>query len=268
EGVRVGVGVLERRGGGTNLVGDEAAHGYDHWMVHGRSDTTIGTHAPRRPPPRAAARPRPRHPSAPARRGPGAGSAAIADRPDRRPLAVRPGRGAGPGPGADPSVECRGDGAAHAPDPPVFPLRTLSGRGGMRHLTVTSYNIHRGVGLDRRRDLDRIAEVIAETTPDVVGLQEVIRENGVPHADQAAYIASRLGMSEIVMGETRAHGAGTYGNVVLTKLPVLGSGRCDLSCGPREPRGCLRVDLDIEGAPVHVFNCHFGLALSERRAQL
>ena len=70
------------------------------------------------------------------------------------------------------------------------------------------------------------------------------------------------------MGETRAHGAGTYGNVVLTKLPVLGSGRCDLSCGPREPRGCLRVDLDIEGAPVHVFNCHFGLALSERRAQL
>jgi len=133
----------------------------------------------------------------------------------------------------------------------------------MRHLTVMSYNIHRGVGLDRRRDLDRIAEVIAETAPDVVGLQEVIRENGVPHADQAAYIASRLGMSEIVMGETRAHGAGTYGNVVLTKVPVLGSGRCDLSCGLREPRGCLRVDLDIEGAPVHVFNCHFGLALSE-----
>ena len=78
----------------------------------------------------------------------------------------------------------------------------------MRHLVVVSYNIHRGVGLDRRRDLDRIADVIAEISPDVVGLQEVIREDGVPHADQAAYLASRLAMSEIVMGETRTHGAG------------------------------------------------------------
>ena len=136
------------------------------------------------------------------------------------------------------------------------------------HLTVVSYNIHRGVGLDRRRDLDRIADVIAEVSPDVVGLQEVIREEGVPHADQAMYLASRLDMSEIVMGETRTHGGGTYGNVVLTRLPVLGSGRCDLSRGVREPRGCLRVDLDIAGTPLHVFNCHFGLALRERREQL
>jgi len=138
----------------------------------------------------------------------------------------------------------------------------------VRHLTVVSYNIHRGVGLDRRRDLDRIAEVIAELSPDVVGLQEVIREEGVPHADQAAYLASRLAMAEVVMGETRPHGAGTYGNVVLSRVPVLGAGRCDLSRGAREPRGCLRVDLDIDGLPLHVFNCHFGLALRERREQL
>ena len=55
----------------------------------------------------------------------------------------------------------------------------------MTPLVVASYNIHRGVGLDRRRDLDRIAAVIAQIAPDVIGLQEVIRENGVAHADQA-----------------------------------------------------------------------------------
>src|SRR5207247_4464104 len=132
----------------------------------------------------------------------------------------------------------------HAPDPAVFRLRAVSGGGSVTRLTVVSYNIHRGVGLDRRRDLDRIADVIAEVSPDVVGLQEVIREEGVPHADQAMYLASRLDMSEIVMGETRTHGGGTYGNVVLTRLPVLGSGRCDLSRGGREPRGCRRVDRD------------------------
>ena len=134
-------------------------------------------------------------------------------------------------------------------------------------LTVLSYNIHRGVGLDRRLDLDRIADVIAEAAPDVAGLQEIIREEGAPDADQAAYLAQRLGM-ELVMGETRAHGDGIYGNAVLTRLPVLGSARRDLSHGLREPRGCLRVDLDVKGTPLHVFNCHLGLGLAERRGQL
>lgn len=137
----------------------------------------------------------------------------------------------------------------------------------MTPLVVASYNIHRGVGLDRKRDLDRIAQVIAEMRPDVVGLQEVVRENGVPHADQALYLSAALDM-QVVMGETRRFGNGTYGNAVLTRLPVLGSVRCDLSCDGREPRGCLRVDLDLDHTAVHVFNCHFGLAFRERRAQL
>ena len=134
-------------------------------------------------------------------------------------------------------------------------------------LTVLSYNIHRGVGLDGRFDLDRIADVIAEVAPDIAGLQEVVREDGTPHADQAAYLAAKLGM-DLVMGQTRAHGTGIYGNAVLTRLPMLGSERRDLSLDGREPRGCLRVDLDVMGTPLHVFNCHLGLGLGERRAQL
>jgi endonuclease/exonuclease/phosphatase family metal-dependent hydrolase len=134
-------------------------------------------------------------------------------------------------------------------------------------LVVASYNIHRGVGLDRRRDLDRIARVIAEIGPDVVGLQEVVRENGVAHADQGQYLAAALDMT-LIMGETRAFGDGTYGNAVLTRLPVLNAMRCDLSCDGREPRGALRVDLGVADTAVHVFNCHFGLAFHERRAQL
>ncbi len=139
----------------------------------------------------------------------------------------------------------------------------------MTPITIASYNIHRGVGLDRRRDLDRIGIVIAEMNPDVVGLQEVIREDGnvMSTADQAAYLASKLGM-ELVMGETRPHGAGIYGNAVLTRLPVVGSVRHDLSHGLREPRGCLRVDVAVNDVVLHVFNCHFGLAFRERRAQL
>lgn len=137
----------------------------------------------------------------------------------------------------------------------------------MTPIVAASYNIHRGVGLDRRRDVDRIARVIQEIDPDVIGLQEVVRVNGVAHADQAGYLAEALGMT-VVMGETRLFGDGTYGNAVLTRLPVLASTRCDLSCDGREPRGCLRVDLGVDGTALHVFNCHFGLGFRERRAQV
>jgi endonuclease/exonuclease/phosphatase family metal-dependent hydrolase len=137
-------------------------------------------------------------------------------------------------------------------------------------LVVASYNIHRGVGLDGRRDLARTADVIAEIAPDVIGLQEVVRDtaDGIHAADQAHFLAARLDMT-LVMGETRPYGdAGTYGNAVLTRLPVLGSLRCDLSWSGREPRGCLRVDLGVGERALHVFNCHFGLGFRERRAQL
>jgi endonuclease/exonuclease/phosphatase family metal-dependent hydrolase len=134
-------------------------------------------------------------------------------------------------------------------------------------VVVASYNIHRGVGLDRRLDLARIADVVAETKADVIGLQEVIREDGRADQDHAAYLASRLGM-DMIMGETRAHGRGTYGNAILSRLPVIGSARCDLSWRAREPRGCLRVDLGVAGTTLHVFNCHLGLKFRERRSQL
>jgi endonuclease/exonuclease/phosphatase family metal-dependent hydrolase len=51
-------------------------------------------------------------------------------------------------------------------------------------------------------------------------------------------------------------------------MRVLGAHRHDLSHGAREPRGCLRVDLAVNGTAIHLFNCHLGLALSERRHQL
>jgi endonuclease/exonuclease/phosphatase family metal-dependent hydrolase len=134
-------------------------------------------------------------------------------------------------------------------------------------LTIASYNIHGGVGTDRRRDLDRLAGVIAEIQPDVIGLQEVICGEGAGQADQGAYLASKLSMT-VVMGATRPIGGGSFGNAILTRLPVIASTAHDLSHGRSEPRGCLRVDLSADGAIVHVFNCHFGRRLKERREQL
>jgi endonuclease/exonuclease/phosphatase family metal-dependent hydrolase len=45
-------------------------------------------------------------------------------------------------------------------------------------IKVASYNIHKAVGLDRRRDHERILRVLLEVDADVVALQEVDRRFG------------------------------------------------------------------------------------------
>ena len=46
------------------------------------------------------------------------------------------------------------------------------------NLTFASYNIHKAVGLDRRRDPERILAVLREIDADVIALQEADRRFG------------------------------------------------------------------------------------------
>ncbi|MGB8813228.1 MAG: EEP domain-containing protein, partial [Paracoccaceae bacterium] len=48
----------------------------------------------------------------------------------------------------------------------------------MPSLTVASYNIHKGVGADRRCDLARTAAVISEIDADILALQEADQRFG------------------------------------------------------------------------------------------
>jgi len=55
---------------------------------------------------------------------------------------------------------------------------------------------------------------------------------------------------------------------LLTRRPVLGVRRYDLSYRGFEPRGALEVELDVEGHVVHVWVMHLGLNPAERRFQV
>ncbi len=127
-------------------------------------------------------------------------------------------------------------------------------------LTVASYNIHKCQGLDGRVDLGRIAGVLEELEADLVGVQEAFRP-------QAEALASRLGM-DMFMGVTVERPQGPYGNVILTRHPAHDARTFDLTRFEREPRGGLRVDVELSGHLVHLFNVHFGLRVRERAAQV
>ncbi len=137
-----------------------------------------------------------------------------------------------------------------------------------RRLRIATYNIHKARGLDGRIRPERIAEVLEEVEADVVALQEVWSlAGGRPEQHQAEFLAGRLGL-DCAVGENRKLRGGVYGNVVLSRFPILHSRNFDLSIGTAERRGCLRVDIDL-GAPgsLHVFNIHLGTAYLERRYQ-
>ncbi len=135
-------------------------------------------------------------------------------------------------------------------------------------IRVATYNIHKCRGLDRRISPERIARVLRDMDADIVAMQEVVRvSSDTPAHDQSQYIAELAGYEFHCFGENRPHEAGRYGNATLSRWPIEYWKNYDLTHAKRERRGCLRTDIRIKGALLHVMSVHMGTGYMERRAQ-
>ena len=135
----------------------------------------------------------------------------------------------------------------------------------MIDVRIATYNIHRCRGMDRRVVPVRIIEVLRDIDADVIALQEVIGA-GPAGAGQAEEIGAGLGMGW-VMNCVRTLRQHQFGNVVLSRYPIVHHSQYDLSWRTCESRNCQRADLDIGGQILHVYNVHLGTAVLERRYQ-
>jgi endonuclease/exonuclease/phosphatase family metal-dependent hydrolase len=148
----------------------------------------------------------------------------------------------------------------------VLPTAAAAGpRGDDRTLTVITYNIHHGAGVDGVLDLERIATVIEKSGASVVGLQEVdnhwdARSNWV---DQAAWLARRLKMHyryapnldlpPVNAGEPRRQ----YGTAVLSRFPIKDFHNTLLPKAPAgEQRGLAVATLKVRGRELRFANTH------------
>lgn len=139
-------------------------------------------------------------------------------------------------------------------------------------LTFASYNIHKAVGLDRRRDPDRIIAVLREIDADIIALQEADRRYG-----ERAGVLPRQVLDDhtpyrvvpIAHGHLgRPDSMGWHGNALLVRRDIEVTSAAMVPLPTLEPRGAIRADLVAGGQPLRVVGMHLDLSGLRRRQQV
>ncbi|MFZ5709763.1 MAG: endonuclease/exonuclease/phosphatase family protein [Pseudomonadota bacterium] len=135
-------------------------------------------------------------------------------------------------------------------------------------IRLASYNVHKCVGIDRRRSPERVVAVIASLGADIVALQEVDHRIGSrPEALPRALIA-RATQYTVAGHATGGRSLGWHGQAILIRpdWPVLYEARIDLP--GLEPRGAILVEIRTHSGPLRVVGVHLGLIRRFRLRQL
>lgn len=128
---------------------------------------------------------------------------------------------------------------------------------------IVSYNIRGGLGMDGRRSLDRIADVVRKLDAHIVCYQEVhCRFLWGAWENQPRKLDALTGLRTQFLPTIGFSGSG-YGIAIATRLAVKRRRQWLLS-SMRERRGCLELVLECEGRPLRVFCAHLGLESRER----
>ena len=154
-------------------------------------------------------------------------------------------------------------------------------------ITIASYNMHKAVGLDGRRDPHRVLKVLQEIDADIVALQEADKRIGgrgstVPHAlidSHGMYKPVHLGVRHRRrLEKVRKHAdrflkldtqnIGWHGNAILVKRHIGVLDCAALELPTLEPRGAVIAELLIDEKPIRIVGMHLDLSGLWRRRQM
>lgn len=137
-------------------------------------------------------------------------------------------------------------------------------------MRLLSYNIHKGIGgRDRRYRLERIIAAIEHENPDLIGLQEVDRGcKRSRHDDQPRLLAELFAAGGHLFQLNVRSGDGGYGNLLLSRWPIVESHQISLRLERKKPRGAQIAVIHTAEGPLTVAHTHLGLAEGERHWQV
>jgi endonuclease/exonuclease/phosphatase family metal-dependent hydrolase len=139
-------------------------------------------------------------------------------------------------------------------------------------LRLITWNIHGCIDQRGRYAPERTARVIRWLRPDVVALQEANLAADPAHDRLLLALRGDLPHWRFAPAHERdcRHRPGEitgFGNLLLSRWPLIEEAPLELSHGAREPRLALRTRLATPAGGLHCWVIHFGLGLAERRAQ-
>ncbi|UOY89307.1 endonuclease/exonuclease/phosphatase family protein [Bacillus glycinifermentans] len=143
-------------------------------------------------------------------------------------------------------------------------------------ISIMTFNIHHGKGTDQRLDLQRIAELIAESGADIIGLNEVDRHfsKRSRYEDQISRLAKELEMEHAYSPSVSLRSKGSqskrqYGNALLSRFPIVEEQHHLFNFVPGliEGRSLLETAIDIDGRLLYAFVTHLSLHPSLHRKQ-
>ncbi|MCF7528775.1 endonuclease/exonuclease/phosphatase family protein [Neisseria lisongii] len=144
-------------------------------------------------------------------------------------------------------------------------------------ITVTSYNMHKGMSaLNRKVQLEHMAEALQQLDSDILFLQEVQGQHrgrssrladfpDLPHYD---FLGERLSFNRSY-GKNAVYPQRHHGNAILSHLPIDTRHNLNISVNKREQRGMLHCEIHPEGwtQPLVCLCAHLNLLEPDRCKQ-
>lgn len=136
-------------------------------------------------------------------------------------------------------------------------------------ITLMSYNIRHGLGLDYKYSIHKVESIVAENSPDILAVNELDVLNPRSILDnQPKIIADTIGYN-MIYSPTINMGF-KYGNALFTKYTILDWVNHTLPSGDKltEPRNMIQATLDINNTKTDVFATHLAVNESARIKQI
>lgn len=135
-------------------------------------------------------------------------------------------------------------------------------------MRVASYNIRKSVGLDRKRNPERILDVLNEINADVVFLQEVDRRIGERASTLSPEILEEYTDYQAADITVRKHSLGWHGNAILVRKEMKFQKAWRIELPTLEPRGAIAADILVADTTIRCVATHLGLTARIRKAQI
>ena len=137
----------------------------------------------------------------------------------------------------------------------------------MQSIRFASYNIRKAIGTDRRRNPERILEVLGELDADIIALQEADRRFGVRSPAIPAWLLESQSDYKPVPLNVQSDSMGWHGNVLLVRKTAEIAAHDVLHLPCLEPRGATMAEVRLHGHRLRVFGMHLDLSGLWRRRQ-